>query len=61
MKIYYAYVLRSEKDKRLYKGHTNDLKARLKAHNSGLSKSTKGYIPWKLVYFEEFKTRQEAI
>lgn len=61
MKEYCAYVLKSGIDGRLYKGHTDDLKKRLIEHNSGKTKSTKGYIPWELVYFETFKTREESI
>jgi putative endonuclease len=58
---YYAYVLRSLVDGRLYKGHTEDIKKRLEEHNLGKSKSTKGYLPWELVYLEKFETRKEAI
>lgn len=61
MKSYYTYILRSDIDGRLYKGHTDDVEKRLKEHNTGKTKSTKGYIPWKLVYIETFKTKQEAI
>ena len=58
---YYVYVLESEKDGRLYKGHTFNLENRVKEHNSGKTKSTKGYQPWKLLYSEKFQTREEAI
>ncbi|MCB0374205.1 MAG: GIY-YIG nuclease family protein, partial [Muricauda sp.] len=58
---YYAYVLRSLVDGRLYKGYTEDIKKRLEEHNLGKSKSTKGYLPWELVYLEKFETRKEAI
>jgi putative endonuclease len=58
--MYYVYVLKSGIDKRLYKCITNNLKRRLKEHNSGKHKSTKGYTPWNLVYFEEVSTRIEA-
>ena len=58
---YYAYVLRSLVEGRLYKGHTEDIKKRLEEHNLGKSKSTKGYLPWELVYLEKFETRKEAI
>ena len=34
---------------------------RIKEHNSGKTKSTKGYKLWKLVYFETFETRDEAV
>ncbi|MFC5193705.1 MULTISPECIES: GIY-YIG nuclease family protein [Bizionia] len=59
--MFYTYVLKSEVDGRRYKGHTDNIASRLLEHNSGKTKSTKGYIPWELVYFESFKTREEAI
>ena len=58
---YFVYVLQSEIDGRLYKGQTSDIDNRLQEHNSGKTKSTKGYIPWKLVYFEKFGTIEEAV
>lgn len=58
---YFVYVLQSEIDGRLYKGQTSDIDNRLHEHNSGKTKSTKGYIPWKLVYFEKFATIEEAV
>ena len=58
---YFVYVLKSLKDGRLYKGQTHNLENRLQQHNSGKTKSTKGYTPWELVYFESFKTREEAV
>jgi len=33
----------------------------LEEHNNGLSGYTKKYIPWKLIYSEEFTTRSEAM
>ena len=58
--MFFVYVLRSEVDGRLYKGMTDNLDRRLKEHNSGKMKSTKGYVPWHLVYSEVFDSRQEA-
>ncbi len=60
MDMYYVYVLESEVDGRLYKGLTQDLKRRLNQHNKGANKSTKGFLPWKIVYSEVFETRIEA-
>ena len=39
---------------------TENLERRLNEHNSGKMKSTKAFRPWKIVYFEEFETKQEA-
>ncbi|WP_425076867.1 GIY-YIG nuclease family protein [Psychroserpens sp. S379A] len=58
--MYYVYVIRSEIDNRLYKGMTKRLESRIKEHNLGFTKSTKGYLPWKLVYKEVYNTRIEA-
>ena len=43
---YFVYVLESEIDGRLYKGQTRDINKRILEHNSGKTKSTKGYKPW---------------
>ncbi len=39
---------------------TMRLDNRIKEHNLGKTKSTKGYLPWVLVYQEVFNTRREA-
>ena len=59
-KVYITYVIKSLKDGRLYKGMTTNLERRIKEHNQGKNKSTKGFLPWVLVYQKEFKTREEA-
>ena len=61
IKVYKAYVLYSSKFDEIYIGQTNDLEYRLEKHNSGKSRYTKRYIPWEVVYFEEFETRTEAM
>ena len=58
---YYAYVLYSPNTDRFYKGHCSDVSRRLAEHNAGKTKSIKAFIPWKLVYSEEFNSREEAI
>ena len=39
---------------------TENLDNRLETHNAGRVKSTKAYIPWKIIYFESFKSAMEA-
>ncbi len=57
----YTYILRCSDDT-LYTGWTNDLKKRLKAHNEKTgAKYTKGRTPVRLVYFEEYDTKEEAM
>ena len=57
---FFAYVLYSADYKRFYKGCCEDLTERLKQHNHGHTKSTKPFIPWEIVYFEEFEIRDDA-
>jgi len=52
--------LKSEKNGRHYIGHTGDLKRRLAQHNSGQVKSTRAYLPWKLIYTEAFVDKKLA-
>ena len=39
---------------------TTDLARRLNEHNSGKTKSIKAYIPWKIIYTEEYDSEIEA-
>ena len=59
--MYYTYVLKSLKDKRLYVGWTEDLEARLVKHNSGQVQSTEGRRPLEIVYYEACRNREDAI
>ncbi|MFH1170460.1 MAG: GIY-YIG nuclease family protein [Candidatus Vogelbacteria bacterium] len=58
--MFYVYILRSEKDNNLYTGYTNDLKRRLEEHNSGTNRSTKSRTPFTLIYYEAYKSREDA-
>ena len=58
--MYYTYVIRSEKDNRLYTGSTNDLPKRLSEHNSGRVTSTKSRGPFELIYYEASLNEQDA-
>ncbi len=57
----YTYLLQCG-DGSFYCGWTNDLEKRLAAHQSGKGgKYTRTHLPVKLVYFEEFDTKAEAM
>ena len=58
--MFYLYILNSIKDGRYYLGSCADINKRFNQHNSGLVKSTKVHLPWKIVYTEEYKTLSEA-
>jgi putative endonuclease len=60
LNMYFTYVLQSLKDNRIYVGLTEDVERRLKQHNAGYNRSTKAYLPWKLLLVEEFELRTEA-
>ena len=60
--MYYVYMLKSKSIKPVtYVGYTNNLKKRIKLHNSGKgAKFTKGR-KWTLIYKEKYKSKKEAI
>ena len=58
--MFYVYVLISLKDKKFYIGFTNDLKRRLREHNSGRNVSTKSRLPLQLIYYESHLSKADA-
>ncbi len=59
--MYYLYLLYSDSTKKFYIGTTPDLKKRFYSHNNRENKSTKYGAPWKLVYYEAYPTREDAL
>ena len=60
-KTNYVYILRCA-DSTLYTGWTNNLSARIKAHNSkNGAKYTKTRTPTELVYYEKHKSKTDAL
>ena len=60
---YFVYLIGSYKNSKFttYVGYTNNLKKRINLHNEGKgAKFTKGRF-WKIMYYEKYKTRKEAI
>ncbi len=57
----YTYILECS-DGTLYCGWTTDLEKRVAVHNAGKGgKYTHSRLPVRLVYFETFKTKEEAM
>ena len=57
----YTYMVECS-DGTLYTGWTNNLEKRIKAHNDGKgAKYTKTRLPVRLIYYEEFLTKEEAM
>lgn len=59
--FYYTYVLESEIDGNWYTGFTSNLRSRFEKHNAGKVESTKHRKPFKLIYFEACRNKQDAI
>ncbi|MFN8211950.1 MAG: GIY-YIG nuclease family protein [Bacteroidales bacterium] len=57
---YTVYAIKSSLDDRIYVGFTGNIEIRLKEHNFGRTKSTKGFRPWVLIHQESVETREEA-
>ncbi|MEG2085115.1 MAG: GIY-YIG nuclease family protein [Clostridia bacterium] len=58
---FYIYLLRCADDT-LYCGFTNNVEARVRAHNESKgAKYTKARLPVKLVYTEEYETKSQAL
>ena len=61
--IFYVYMLKGVNNNliKTYVGYTNNLKLRLKKHNSGRgAKSTRGY-KWKIIYKKRFYDKRLAM
>ena len=58
--MYYVYAISSENKNYIYVGLTDNIQRRVHQHNSGYEQTTKPYLPFKLIYTEEFATREEA-
>ncbi|HSW54010.1 MAG TPA: GIY-YIG nuclease family protein [Ignavibacteriaceae bacterium] len=61
MSNWFTYILYSLKINRYYVGSTDDLDWRLERHNLGWGRYSKKGIPWKLIYYETFQTKTQAI
>ena len=59
--MHFIYVLKSVKTHKLYIGSTSDLKKRFLEHNNGESRYTKHGLPWKLIYYESYLSRKDAL
>ena len=60
---HYVYMIKSVKYGKVktYVGYTNDLKKRLKAHNSGKgAKSTRGRY-WKIIFKKKYLSKNKAL
>ena len=59
--MFYVYVLRSRKDKKLYIGYSENLKLRFEQHQKGLVESTFERRPFDIVYYEASLSKKDAL
>jgi putative endonuclease len=59
--MFYVYILYSIFSGKYYIGSCDNIETRLSDHNSKRVRSTKFFVPWKIVYKEVFKSRGEAV
>ena len=55
-----VYVIESMKDKTWYTGIALEVNKRLREHNSGKNRFTKGHLPWRIIYTEAFLNWEDA-
>jgi len=61
MNFFYVYIIKSMIYNQLYIGFTTrEVTQRVKDHNQSKVKSTRDYTPWKIVYFEAYKSEKDA-
>ena len=59
--MHHVYVLFSEKDQKFYIGYSMNLNQRIKQHKYGKVPSTNGRRPLKLIYYESFINKMDAL
>lgn len=59
--MHYVYIIYSPHLKIKYTGSTSDLKKRINDHKKGFSEFTSRTKDWKLVYYEAFLSKKDAL
>lgn len=60
--MFYTYILQSIYfSEQTYIGFTQDINHRLSEHNSGISKHSAKFKPWKIIFYSAFETQEQAI
>ncbi|MDP3725315.1 MAG: GIY-YIG nuclease family protein [Nanoarchaeota archaeon] len=59
--MFYVYLLQSKQNQQFYVGFSPNLKERIIKHNAGQVQSTKRYMPWELIYYEAYRSKDDAI
>ena len=60
--MFYVYLLECQQDKSWYIGYTSDLRRRINDHQNGCGcRTTSIKNNWKLIYYEAYIEKQDAI
>ena len=59
--MYYTYIIETLNGKHRFIGHCRNLKSQLNQHNSRNVKATRDNRPWRVIYSEKFKNKNDAI
>jgi putative endonuclease len=59
--MYYTYIIETLNGKHRFIGHCRNLKSQLNQHNSRNVKATRDNRPWRVIYSEKFKIKNDAI
>ena len=59
--MYYTYIIETLNGKHRFIGHCRNLKSQLNQHNSRNVKATRDNRPWRIIYSEKFKIKNDAI
>ena len=59
--MHYVYAIKSTTKEFMYIGCTNDLKRRFEEHNARRNISTKPFAPFKLIYYEAYLSKKDAV
>ena len=59
--MHYVYVIQSIEKQFLYVGNCLDLRRRFGEHNRGEEIATKAYAPFRLVYYEAYADKRDAL
>ena len=58
--MYWVYAISSIRRNYIYVGLTSNLEERIRRHNNGYERTTKAYLPFRLIYSEKLNSRSEA-
>ena len=60
--MWYAYILESQKNGRLYVGYTDNLRRRVLEHNSGIGGRYSSHNgPYKVIFYEAYIEKSDAM